>query len=239
MLIHTKYQMQARTSVAVEQNDQIWVFFQYHGCSALNKDGKCIWERAATKLKSHISLMQESDFQVLRSKRSPTSASQRMQDWPQGSSSCANLSRFVSVQFPDQTCDTTGKLSNMRLTIKICQTTYVSMKHFYLSTYTFSNCISFVETFLLSSYSACRNKLYLVLLASKITISSHTRNRRSVFRALSRSFGHANRQGNSVTVIHQLKQIVYMCSLNQFVTELRNTLAHIKQTAMTSSAPLP
>lgn len=196
--------MQARTSVAVEQNDHIWVFFQFHGCAALNNDGKHIWECGTTKLKSHISLMQESNFQVLRSKRSPTSASQRIQDCLQGSNSWANRSSFVSVQFPNQACDTTGKLSNMRLTIKICQTTCVSMQHFYFSTYMFSNCISFGETFLLSSYSACRNKLYLVLLAPKITISSHTSKRRAVIRALSRSFGHANGQGNSVTVIPQL-----------------------------------
>lgn len=101
-------------------------------------------------------------------------------------------------------CDTTGKLSNMRLTIKICQTTYVSMKHSCFSTYTFSNCSSFVGTFLLSSFSACGSKLYLILLAPKTTISYHTSNRRAVIRTLSRSFEHANGQGNSVTAVHQL-----------------------------------
>lgn len=148
--------------------------------------------------------MQESNFQVLRSKTSLNSASQRILDWLQGSNSWANLSSFVSVQFPDQTCDTTSKLSNRRLTIKICQTIYVSMKPFCFSTYTFANCISFVETLLLSSYSACGNKLYLVLHAPQITISSHTSNRRAVIRTISKSFEHANGQGNSVTVIHQL-----------------------------------
>lgn len=81
---------------------------------------------------------------------------------------------------------------------------FVSMKHFCFSTYTFSNCISFVETFLLSSYSACGNKLYLVLLAPKITISSNESYRKAVIRTLSRSFEQANGQAYSVTVIHQL-----------------------------------
>lgn len=73
------------------------------------------------------------NFQALRSKRSLTSASQRMPDWLQGNNSWASLYRFVSVQFPDQASDTTGKFSDTRLAIKICQTT----------------CVCFHETFLL------------------------------------------------------------------------------------------
>lgn len=134
-----------------------WVFLQYHCCSTLNRDSKFIWEWATMKLKSHISFAQEPSFQVLRDKRSPISASQRMPGlWLQGSnSSKANLGSCVSVQRRDQTYDTTGELSNRRLTIKVCQTTYVSKKHFCFSTYTFSNRIVFVETFLTSSAQFC------------------------------------------------------------------------------------